>query len=98
MKKALLENLTNLAGLAGLFLILVFPFAAVVYQLVTEFDRKIEFTQQKRRGLEYNHALRKLLEYLLVHQDRAKVYLSGNSTYKSRFLAAKPKSSAKFKQ
>ncbi|WP_242032791.1 adenylate/guanylate cyclase domain-containing protein [Oscillatoria sp. FACHB-1406] len=87
MKRSLLSKLIRLVAIAGLFLAIVFPFTAVVHQLISEVDTQIQFARQERRGLEYNARLRTVLEYLIEHQSQVQRYLEGDSAYKPRVLA-----------
>lgn len=87
MKRSLSSKLVRLVAIAGLFLAIVFPFTAVVHQLISEVDSQIQFARQERRGLEYNARLRTVLEYIIEHQSQVQRYLEGDSAYKSRVLA-----------
>ena len=79
MKKNIIKLPVGRYSLVGLLLIFILPFAGVVYQLVSEIDDKIEFSQKERLGVTYNSTLRKLLETLIEHRRLTNDYLRGNT-------------------
>ena len=86
VKKNIRQLVTEQAGLVGLLLIFILPFAVVVYQLISEIEVGINFTQKERLGIKYNYPLRKLLEALIEHRRLATAYLSGNTSEKKKLL------------
>ncbi|HEY9673449.1 MAG TPA: PAS domain S-box protein, partial [Waterburya sp.] len=87
MKKKLRRPIIGRTQLVSLLLIFILPFAIVVYQLISEIDAKIEFSQKERLGLKYNHHLQSLLEEFIEYRRLVDAYLSGNSAVKSQIPA-----------
>lgn len=79
--KRIIKHWARPISLAGLLAVFTLPLTVVVQQLVAELDTGITFARQEKLGLEYNHALRKLLEQVVAHRsqspssdrDRAKI-------------------------
>jgi len=86
MQKNILKLSAGRAGLVGLLLIFVLPFAGVVYQLISEINVGIEFAQKEKQGIKYNQPLRKLLQDVQQHRGMSNGYLNGDSSLKEKLL------------
>lgn len=73
------KPLTKKISIVSLLLIFVLPFSIVVYQLISEIDRGIDFAQKERMGIQYNAKLRNLLENLIDYRRLLNVYLRNTS-------------------
>lgn len=80
MKKPLYQSLAETINLSTLLLIFIFPFALVVYQLISEIDNKIEFAQKEKQGLAYNHPLKNLLVSMINHRTQVDRYFNGDKS------------------
>ncbi|NJP08999.1 MAG: response regulator [Leptolyngbyaceae cyanobacterium RU_5_1] len=67
--KNLLRRLPPQGVFISLFILLVVPFGVVLNRLIAEINGSIEFTAKERLGIQYNAALRQLLERLIQHQQ-----------------------------
>jgi PAS domain S-box-containing protein len=88
VKKNGLKQWIGQISLVALLAIFTLPLAVVVQQLVSEIDVGIHFTQNEKYGLEYNKALRKLLENVIQHRRLSNIYLSGNADDEENLLAS----------
>ncbi|KAM3098616.1 response regulator [Phormidesmis sp. 146-12] len=88
MKKNGLKQWLGQVSLVTLLATFTLPLAVVVQQLVAEIDVEIRFTQNEKHGLEYNKALRKLLENAIQYRRLANLYLSGNASDEETLLAS----------
>lgn len=79
LKKKIAKQVSNRSSLVTLLLIFILPFAVVVYQLVSEIDKQIDFAEKEKLGLQYNSPLRKLLEQLQQHRGVVNGYFKGES-------------------
>ena len=72
------------APLKLLILIVVFiaPFIFVTYQLVSEINMRIDFTNKESVGIKYNQSIRQLLERVQNHHLFSQMYLLGDDTIK----------------
>jgi len=86
LRKPLFKYLTGKASLVGLLLILIVPFAGVVYELIAEINLKIEFAEKERLGLQYNQQLRNLLEDLQQQRGMVNGYLKGDTSFKEKII------------
>ncbi|MBD1822786.1 response regulator [Cyanobacteria bacterium FACHB-DQ100] len=69
--KRIIKHWARPISLVGLLAIFTLPLTVVVQQLVAEIDTGITFTRQEKLGLEYNYALRKLLEQVIAHRSQS---------------------------
>lgn len=86
MKRNIGKQVTGHAILVVLLLIVIVPFALVVYQLISEINEKIYFAQKERLGLKYNQPLRKLLEDVQQHRGMVNGYLKGDASFKDKIF------------
>ncbi len=70
-----------------LILIVTFiaPFIFVTYQLVSEINIRIDFTQKENTGIEYNQSMRQLLERVQKHHLLSQIYLLGDNPTKTEW-------------
>jgi PAS domain S-box-containing protein len=73
--KKVLKRLPAGSILVGLLIVFTVPFGFVVNRLAEEIDVSIEFASKERLGVEYNTALRDLLEKLIQHQHLSSSYI-----------------------
>ena len=81
----MVKNLKIIAApLKLLILIVVFiaPFIFVTYQLVSEINMRIDFTNKESVGIKYNQSIRQLLERVQNHHLFSQMYLLGDDTIK----------------
>ncbi len=75
------------APLKLLILIVIFiaPFIFVTYQLVSEINMRIDFTNKESIGIQYNQSIRQLLERVQNHHLFSQMYLLGDDTIKIKW-------------
>ncbi len=75
------------APLKLLILIVIFiaPFIFVTYQLVSEINMRIDFTNKESIGIKYNQSIRQLLEKVQNHHLFSQMYLLGDDTIKIKW-------------
>lgn len=86
VKKDVLKKWVGQVSLVALLAVFTLPLAVVVQQLVAEIDLGIRFTQHEKDGLEYNKALRELLENVIQHRRLANLYLRNNAANEKKLL------------
>lgn len=69
----------NRLGLAGLFLVLILPFAVIFSLLVTEYNDRIDFSAKERVGLQYIRPTKGLLIDLVRYRATASRIHPGNT-------------------
>jgi len=62
------------------------PLCIILYQLIDEIDKKVEFTKLELIGIHYNNATKKLVDDMQQHRGMSSVYLSGDSSFKSKLV------------
>lgn len=62
------------------------PLCIILYQLISEIDKQIEFTQKERLGIEYNNVTKTLIDDMQQHRGMSSAYLSGDASFKSKLL------------
>jgi HAMP domain-containing protein len=60
------------------------PIVVLLYLLVNEQNKTIDFAQEERKGIEYLKPTSKLLSDLLLHRDLASAALSGDAGFKDQ--------------
>lgn len=80
MNNPLYKRLAETINLSNFLLIFIFPFALVVYQLITEIDSKIDFAQKEKLGLAYNYHLKNLLVHVIEGRMQVNQYLNGDKS------------------
>jgi twitching motility protein PilJ len=60
------------------------PIVVLLYLLVNEQSKTIDFAEEERKGLEYLKPTSKLLSDLLLHRDLAAAHLGGDAAYKDQ--------------
>lgn len=70
-----------------LILIVTFiaPFIFVTYQLISEINLRIDFTNKESVGIEYNQSMRQLLEKVQKHNLLSQLYLLGDISIKTEW-------------
>ena len=81
------QKLKKPPNLIGLFLIFVVPFAIILYLFVSEVNLTINFASKERLGIQYNHALRDLLQDLLDYPDTPYTFLGGPDPFEKKVAA-----------
>jgi methyl-accepting chemotaxis protein len=70
--------------ISAIFLI---PTGLTVYLLMADIDRQIEFTKKERLGIEYNDAVRQLLEHFQQHRGMVNANLNGESSFRESIIS-----------
>ncbi len=71
--------------LVGLFCLV--PLAITLYLLVGEINHQIDFAQRERIGLEYNSAVKQLIDDTQQHRGMSSAFLNGDPLFKEKLLA-----------
>ncbi|MFE1744897.1 adenylate/guanylate cyclase domain-containing protein [Coleofasciculus sp. H7-2] len=87
MLKKHFRRLKSKLCLPSLFLILLLPFAVVVYQLLAEIKVGIDFAQKEQLGLDYSFPLIELLEDVVQHRAQANSRFSGDIFFSTKITA-----------
>src|SRR4030067_2156212 len=67
-------------------IILILPLAITLYLFINELNSGVSFTQKELYGLEYNIALRGLMQHVQEHRGLSSAFLSGDSYFKAQML------------
>lgn len=71
--------------LVGLFCLI--PLAITLYLLIGEINHQIDFAERERMGLEYNSAVKQLIDDTQQHRGMSSAFLNGDSSFKEKLLA-----------
>jgi len=67
-------------------IILILPLSITLYLFVNELNSGVRFTQKELYGLEYNIALRGLMQHVQEHRGLSSAFLSGDTYFKAQML------------
>ena len=84
---ALFNNLKYGQKFALIGLIILLPFAIILYQRLSELNEGIELVKKERMGVTYNMLLLDIMPDIQKHRDTAAVFLSGEVFFKDEYLA-----------
>lgn len=68
-------------------LVCFIPLAITLYVLTSKINDQIQAMQQERLGIEYNTAVRHLVNDLQNHRGMVNAYLSGDASFKEKIMA-----------
>jgi twitching motility protein PilJ len=80
----MLKNLKVWQKLALVALVFVLPIVVLVFQLINEQNKAIDFARDERRGIEGLRPVRELLGALLAHREDAALALTGDAAAGAR--------------
>src|SRR3990170_3620939 len=83
---ALFNNLKYGQKFALIGLIILLPFAIILYQRLSELNEGIELVKKERMGVTYNMLLLDIMPDIQKHRDTAAVFLSGEVFFKDEYL------------
>src|SRR4030067_1731720 len=84
---ALFNNLKYGQIFALIGLIILLPFAIILYQRLSELNEGIEFVKKERMGVTYNMLLMDIMPDIQKHRGTAAALLSGDDSFKDEYLA-----------
>ncbi|WP_160691329.1 methyl-accepting chemotaxis protein [Clostridium sp. C2-6-12] len=83
----LMNRLKFLKKFGLIFIISLLPMSLILINLVIQINNKIEVNNNQMIGLNYNSAIRSLVQHAQQHRGLSSTYLSGNISVKDQILA-----------
>lgn len=82
----LMNKLKFIKKFGLIFIISFLPMSLILVNLVIQIDNKIEINSNQMIGLNYDSAVRSLVQYAQQHRGLSSTYLSGNTSVKDQML------------
>lgn len=83
----LMNRLKFLKKFGLIFIISLLPMSLILINLVIQINNKIEVNNNQMIGLNYNSAIRSLVQHAQQHRGLSSTYLSGNISVKDQVIA-----------
>lgn len=94
----MLKNIRIWQRLSLIAIVLIIPVLILLYFLLTEQNKAIDFATRERQGVEYLIALRQLLRQVQEHRTYSSAVLSGDASFRAQVQAGQGEIEDAFRQ